>query len=44
MVFLIIQKNLTDIIPEVLLIRLKREDVEVSPTKDFFDFASKLKK
>lgn len=37
-------KNLTDIIPEVLLIRLKREDIEVSPTKDFFDFTSKLKK
>ena len=37
-------KNLTDIIPQVLLIRLKREDVEISPTKEFFSFASKLKK
>ena len=37
-------KNLTNIIPEVLLIRLKREDVEVAPTKDFFGFTSKLKK
>lgn len=37
-------KNLTNIIPEVLLIRLKREDVEISPTKDFFSFTSKLKK
>ncbi len=36
-------KDLTNIIPEVLLIRLKREDVEISPTKEFFDFTSKLK-
>ena len=37
-------KNLTNIIPEVLLIRLQREDVEISPTKEFFNFTSKLKK
>ncbi len=32
-------KTLGDIIPKVLLVRLKREDREVSPPKDFLDFS-----
>ncbi|MCF7928084.1 MAG: hypothetical protein K9L68_03845 [Spirochaetales bacterium] len=35
-------KRLEDIIPKVLLVRIKREDREVPPSREFIDFAQKI--
>ncbi len=35
-------KSLLDIIPKLLLVRLNREDREVSPSKEYVDFALKI--
>lgn len=37
-------KSLLDIIPKVLLIKIEREDREVAPNLDFFDFTKDIKK